>query len=262
MCIRDRPGVTAAVDDVGAGEIAQGCREHVDEPGEGPGGEEQQGAQGVQLEEDRDAGHQVRVGLEVEDRAEPGGDGLAVVVAPADEVGRDRRGQAQHDGHRQGEVHGLVVDGGGREDGAHGAPPVDQDGQSPEGADARGGAEGHGEDVVGVLADAHGLRPALGDDQSADVPDQHQQDPEVEQRAADAQQPPFVELRGAGGPAELVVAVAPDVSEDEHREADVGQHDPQQDAAGAGLHRQGDMLWGRGHRGPPAGGTGGWCGGA
>ena len=42
-------------------------------------------------------------------------------------------------------------------------------------------------------------------------PDEDDQDAEVEQRAADAQQPRLVELRRPGGPAELVVAPAPDV---------------------------------------------------
>ncbi len=45
--------VPAAVDDAGAGQVAQRRREHVDQAGEGPGREEQQGAQGVQPEEDR-----------------------------------------------------------------------------------------------------------------------------------------------------------------------------------------------------------------
>ena len=47
--------------------------------------------------------------------------------------------------------------------------------------------------------------------------DDHPEHAEVEQRAADAQQPVLVELRRAGGPAELVVAVAPEVPDDEDR---------------------------------------------
>src|SRR5690606_26871191 len=73
-----------------------------------------------------------------------------------------------------------------------------------------------------------------------DVADDHHEEAEVEQRAADAQQPRFVQLRGAGGPAELVVAVPPDRAEDQDRDHHVRQHAPQQDVEGA-------------HRGPPGG---------
>ena len=59
------------------------------------------------------------------------------------------------------------------------------------------------------------------------------QDPEVEQRAAPAQQPVLVELRRPGRPAELVVAVAPHVADDEGRQADVGHDHPQE-----GVHPQ------------------------
>ena len=52
--------------------------------------------------------------------------------------------------------------------------------------------------------------------------------PEVEQRAADAQQPVLVELGRARGPAELVVAVAPQVPDDERRQADVGDDHEQE----------------------------------
>ena len=44
------------------------------------------------------------------------------------------------------------------------------------------------------------------------------------------QQPVLVELRGPGGPAELVVAVAPDVADDEDRQAQVGDDDPEEGA--------------------------------
>ena len=65
--------------------------------------------------------------------------------------------------------------------------------------------------------------------QQADhVAEEDAEDAEVEQRAADAQQPVLVELRGAGGPAELVVAVAPDVADDEDRQADVRDDHPQE----------------------------------
>src|SRR6478736_8397456 len=54
------------------------------------------------------------------------------------------------------------------------------------------------------------------------------QHPEVEQRAADAQEPVLVELGGPGRPAELVVAVAPPVADDEACQAEVGDDDEQE----------------------------------
>ena len=59
--------------------------------------------------------------------------------------------------------------------------------------------------------------------QADDVAEEDPDDAEVEQRAADPQQPVLVELGGPGGPAELVVAVTPQVAHDEGREADVGE---------------------------------------
>src|SRR4051794_459134 len=55
-----------------------------------------------------------------------------------------------------------------------------------------------------------------------------EQDAEVEQRRTQPQQPVLVELAGARRPAELVVAVAPDVPAGEDRNRDVRDDDPQQ----------------------------------
>src|SRR5213075_1400951 len=46
-------------------------------------------------------------------------------------------------------------------------------------------------------------------------------------RTAPAQKPVLVQLGRPGGPAELVVAVAPEVSDHEHRQAHVGKDHPQ-----------------------------------
>ncbi len=54
-------------------------------------------------------------------------------------------------------------------------------------------------------------------------PTEDAEHPEVEQRTTDPQQPVLVELGGAGGPAELVIAVAPQVPDDEGRQAEVGE---------------------------------------
>src|SRR5690606_23031248 len=77
-------------------------------------------------------------------------------------------------------------------------------------------------------ADAQGVRPQLRDDQTDDVTGEHTEHAEVEQGAADAQQLALVELRGAGGPPELVIAPAPDVPDDEGRQAQVRNDDPEE----------------------------------
>ncbi|GAA4513149.1 hypothetical protein GCM10023191_079820 [Actinoallomurus oryzae] len=48
-----------------------------------------------------------------------------------------------------------------------------------------------------MFADADGLGPALRDDEAADVAEEHEQDAEVEERAADAEQAALVQLGGA-----------------------------------------------------------------
>ena len=60
--------------------------------------------------------------------------------------------------------------------------------------------------------------------------------PEVEQEHRRPQPPALEELGGARGPAELVVAVAPDVPDHEHGHGGVGQDDPQQQVDAA--HRR------------------------
>src|SRR5450755_5038071 len=55
----------------------------------------------------------------------------------------------------------------------------------------------------------------------------------VKQRATPLEHPPLEQLGRAARPAELVAAVAPDVTEDEDRDRDVGDHHPQEDVGGA-----------------------------
>src|SRR6266545_2427895 len=162
-------GFAAAVDDVGAGEIAEGHGEDVDQAAEGPEGEQHPGGEHVQLETPGGGLDQVCVGLEVEDGAEVGGDGFAVVVRVAGEVAEHGGGEAEHDGADQQDVHELVVAGGGGKHRADGAAAVDQDGGAGQGADAGRGAQSHGGDVVGGFADPDGRGPGLGDEQAADV---------------------------------------------------------------------------------------------
>ncbi len=60
------------------------------------------------------------------------------------------------------------------------------------------------------------LGPGLRDEQTADVAERRRTGCRSGTAGCRAQQPRLVELRGAGGPAELVVAVAPVVAADEH----------------------------------------------
>src|SRR5690606_5105420 len=93
--------------------------------------------------------------------------------------------------------------------------------------------------VVGVLGDADGGGPGLRDQHAEHMTAEHPEHAEVEQRAAQAKQAALVDLRGAGGPAELVVAVPPDVAEHERGERDVGQDHPQLGGQGqTGVHRR------------------------
>ena len=183
----------------------------------------------MDLEGDRSGGHRVHVGLQHEDRPEPGRDGLAVVVGMM--PGADAVQRGPEPGHQRGDqhdVHELVVLGGGHEHRSGGAPAVDQDHDSGERAEPGDAADQQGIEVVQLLADPHRLGQPHRNQQTDDVADQDEEDAEVEQRRADPQQPGLVQLGGAGGPAELVVAVAPDGAADQDRQRDVGEHAPQQ----------------------------------
>jgi hypothetical protein len=70
-------------------------------------------------------------------------------------------------------------------------------------------------------------------EQAHRVTGDHPERAQVEQWRAEPQQPVLQELAGVGGPAELIVPPPPDVPGDEHREAGVGQDDPDK---GAHLH--------------------------
>ena len=112
-----------------------------------------------------------------------------------------------------------------------------------------------GHHVVGVLADPHRVGPRLRDQQADDVAADDPEHAEVEQRAADAQQPVLVELGGAGGPAELVVAVAPQVADDEGGQAEVGD-DHEEEL----VHRAGSRERRHGQQGRLGRGAGGRAG--
>ena len=182
----------------------------------------------------RRQGHGLAVGLQDEDRPEPHGDGFPVVVFLADQPGPDEGGrQAGDDRQDQHGVHEFVVPGGGHEHRALGAASVDQNRRTGQGGDPGDAAEGDRLDVITHLAQPECAGPALGNDETDDVPEDHHQDAEVEQRAADPQQPALVELGGAGGPAEFVVPVSPPGADHQDRDGHIGYDVPEH---GADVH--------------------------
>jgi len=109
-----------------------------------------------------------------------------VLLAPA---GSEQGGrQPGDDGRHQHDVHQLVVAGRGAEDGSGGAAAVDQDPDPDQRADSCDASEHEGLDVVALLGEPDGRGPTLRDEQADHVPDDHDEDSEVEQRTADAQQ--------------------------------------------------------------------------
>jgi hypothetical protein len=112
----------------------------------------------------------------------------------AGEVAQGGGAEAEQDGTNEQYVHDLVVAGGGGEDRADGAAAVDEDGGAGEGAEPGDRAEAHGDGVVCRFADSGRVGPRLRDEQSADMAERDEQDAEVEQWAAQAQQSPFVKL--------------------------------------------------------------------
>ena len=149
---------------------------------------------------------------------------------------------------RQEQVHRLVHPRGRAEHRPDRAAAVDEDRQADDGAEPGDHADAHREEVVDALGDADGLGPALRHAQAHHVAEEHREDPEVEQRAAPAQQAALVHLRRAGGPAELVVAVAPHVAQHEDRQAQVGDDHPENDVDRAGGHRRAPLTLGRNER--------------
>src|SRR6478672_197852 len=82
--------VAAAVDDVWTGQVAQGCAEDVDEAGEGPQREEPESDERMELQPQGCLRHQLRIGVEGEERAVPDRDSFPIVVLTADVQDRTR----------------------------------------------------------------------------------------------------------------------------------------------------------------------------
>src|ERR1019366_7074435 len=86
--------------------------------------------------------------------------------------------------------------------------------------------ERHRDRVIGGFADPGRAGRRLGHQDPEHVAADDEQDAEVKQRRAEPQQAALIQLAGPGGPAELVVAVAPDMAEHEYGDGHVRGDDP------------------------------------
>src|SRR6185437_14220046 len=108
------------------------------------------------------------------------------------------------------------------------------------------------------LGDADGAGPALGDQHADHVPGDGAEGAVVEDRGAPLEQAAFLELCGAAGPAELVVAPPPDMADDEDAQGEVGQRYPHEDLPRAGIaHREASRYSGGANGSRPTSSAGG-----
>lgn len=233
-----------AIHDVGPEGVAERRAERVHQASERPDDEQRHAGQSVDAEGHRGLGHQLPLRIEVEDRPEPHGHVLAVVVAlPEHARARQCGHHAETDGSHQEDVHGLVVLGGGCEHRPDCASPVHQQHDAEERGCSGEGTEEHREEVVGPLRDPDPVGPRLRDEQPHHVSHDNGEDAEVEQRTGDPHQFAFVQLTRAGRPTEAVVAVTPDHAHDEDRNRHIRQDVPQQDVSGAHAGLGGVDKW-------------------
>src|SRR5262245_33607610 len=232
-------GRAAAVDDVGAPQVPQRIAPGVHEAAERPDRPDGPGGGGVYLVDDGRGGHGGYVGLAGKQAAEPGGHGRAVVVSVAEQVDGDRGQDAGQDDDQEQDQRDVVDGGGGSPDPGDEQPAA---GQHHDPADDQDGGErpcGRGEPAVGAFRDADGAGPGLGDQDADDVAGDGREGAVVKDRRAPLEQPALLQLGGPAGPAELVLAPAPDVADNEHAERQVGQAHPQEGFEGAGIaHRR------------------------
>src|SRR5215472_7972276 len=185
--------------------------------------------QDVELVGDRRLEDERRIRMQVEDGTEPGRDCEPVVVRVPGERADQGGAEAEQDrGHEQ-HIHGLVVASCRHEHRTDSSAAVDQDDRAGHCRQASDGAESERDSVIGRLTDPDRLRPRLGNEQAANVTESDQENAEVEEGAADSQQPALVKLGRAGGPAKFVIPVAPDMTDDEGRESRIRYPDPQED---------------------------------
>ena len=211
-------------------EVAHRHAPGVHQAAEGPQGVEEPGRGGVDAVDERRPGDQRGVRVEHEEAPEPRSDRLAVVVAAAQQVLADRRVHARDEHHAEQQVGER-----GRCAWSSRAPAASvsrRASSSTKPASITRPESVPGRDrhrVVQVLRDAE--RDSVSDDGTSSPrtwPPSTAKSPRWNSEHGRAQAPALQELGRARRPAELVVAVAPDVPDHEHRHRGVGQHDPQQ----------------------------------
>ena len=153
---------------------------------------------------------------------------------------RERVEHPDRDHEEQQRVDGEVDVGRGERDAADARAAVDEDRETEQGGASGERAGDRRDEVIGVFVDPDRARRALRDQDPQHMAADRGERAVVKQRASPLEQSPLEQLGGAGGPSELVVAVAPDVAEDEDRDRDVRDHDPQEDVAGA--HRRASTV--------------------
>ncbi len=200
----------------------------MDQAAEGPQREQGHAEQRVQLVRDGGVGHGADVGVQLEQAAEPHRHAQPVVVGVGDGGGGGREPGQQDDGQQR--VDQAVAAAGRGPYGGDAKAAVQQDGEARDGGETGGAAQGEGHGVVDALADSQAFGEGFGDEQAHHMAADDQEQGVVEEGPADAQQAGFVELAGAGGEAEAVVAVAPGGAGDQDHQDEVGQHSPQSDA--------------------------------
>src|SRR6185503_10336589 len=192
-----------------------------------PHGVEEPRDRHVRLEQEGRADHQIALRLQRKHAAEPGRDGLPVVVLvhePADE-GAEHPEQDRDEEER---VHDPVARERGRSDAVDLQAPVDEHHGTEAQEQAGRAAEDHRHPVVEVLGDPDRARPRLRDEDPDHVTADDAEHPEMEREAADEEQTPLEELRRARRPGVAVAAVAPYVPDDEARQRDVRQQHPEE----------------------------------
>src|SRR6185437_1776987 len=133
---------------------------------------------------------------------------------------------AEHDDDAEQDQREVIDHAGGGPDPGYRYPAEDQDPRADEHAEGGDRAGDPGEAGVDAFRDAQGLGDRFRDEDAEHVPADGGEGGVVKQRGAPFEQPAFLELGGAAGPAELVVAPPPDVPDDEGDHRGVGQDDP------------------------------------
>jgi len=194
---------------------------------ERPEREQRHDAHRVDLVDQRRVRHLSGVRGHHEDSPEPRRDGLAVVVAAAEQV-RAHRGVHARGEHDCQQHEGQRPQGRSRVSRASGTQAASHEHHKAGDRDrSRRGTQGDRDNVIRVLGYAGGLRDRLRHEDADDVAADDRQQTDVEEDYADA--PPGWRGLALGARRERQFAgpVAPDVPDDERRQAGVRNDEPQ-----------------------------------